>query len=86
MANIGIVILLTLVLVFVPIVIPRFIIWFRYGVKNSPDTILMRCPVCGEVHELRVIKILSCWNPKKCVVWCNKRHRGDILYHESKLQ
>ena len=86
MANIGIVILLTLVLVFVPIVIPRFIIWLRYGIKNTPDTILIQCPVCGEVHELRIIKILSCWNPKKCVVWCNKKHRGDILYSESKVQ
>lgn len=86
MANIGIVILLTLALVFVPIILSRFIVWFQYGIKNPPDTILMRCPVCGEVHELRVIKILSCWNPKKCVVWCNKKHRGDILYSESKKQ
>ena len=86
MGNIGVIILLTLVLVFVPIVMPRLIIWFRYGIKNSPDTILMQCPVCGEVHKLRIINILSCWNPKKCVVWCNKKHRGDILYSESNLQ
>jgi hypothetical protein len=86
MANIGIVILLTLILVLAPIVIPRFVIWFQYGIKRVPDTILIQCPVCGEIHELRVIKILSCWNPKKCVVWCNKKHRGDILYNESKVQ
>ena len=80
MGNISVIILLTLALVFVPIILSRFIIWFQYGIKNPPDTILMRCPVCGEVHELRVIKILSCWNPKKCVVWCNKKHKGDIIY------
>lgn len=85
MASIGIVILLLVGIILLSTCLPRFIIWFRYGIKNTPDTILMRCPVCGEVHELRIIKILSCWNPKKCVVWCNKKHRGDILYSESKV-
>ena len=80
MGNIGFIILLALALVFVSIILPRFIIWFQYSIKNPPDTIITRCSVCGEVHELRVIKILSCWNPKKCVVWCNKKHKGDIIY------
>lgn len=86
MGNIGVIILLGFGIVLLSTYVPRFICWFRNRIKYVPHSILIQCPVCSEVHELKIIRILSCWYTGKIVVWCNKKHRGDILYNESKLQ
>jgi len=86
MANIGTIILLGIGIILLSTYVPRFICWFRNRIKYVPHNILIQCPVCGEVHELKIIQFLSCWYTGKIVVWCNKKHRGDILYNESNLQ
>lgn len=80
MANIGAIILLGIGIILLSTYVPRFICWLRYRMKYVPHSILIQCPVCGEVHELKIIRFLSCWYTGKIVVWCNKKWKLDTIY------
>lgn len=46
----------------------------------TPMTVTMCCSKCDEVHDLKVIKILSNFKKGKYVVWCNKKWKLDTIY------
>lgn len=51
------------------------------NLEFCPDTITIGCSKCGEIHELKVIKVLSNWMKNKYVVWCGNKHRFDTLWY-----
>ena len=46
----------------------------------KPVTIYIRCDACGEVHHLRVIRLLSSFRKGRFLVWCKNNKQFYNLW------